>query len=119
MDTEALVADATARIVAAADSAALEAVRIEVLGRKAPLVLALRELGSLPPDERPLTGPAGRVPPFSCSDRAALLQEQAHPGQVSAHLATASPSHRGLRSRNLAARRIRPSGPTPQLVNNP
>src|SRR5437660_9325767 len=52
MDTEALVADATSRIAAAADSAALEAVRIDVLGRKAPLVLALRELGSLPAEER-------------------------------------------------------------------
>ena len=32
--------------------------RIELLGRKAPLVLALRELGSLPPDQR---GPRGKV----------------------------------------------------------
>jgi phenylalanyl-tRNA synthetase alpha chain len=56
MDLEALVSDATARIAAASDSAALEAVRIDVLGRKAPLVLALRELGSLPPDERRTRG---------------------------------------------------------------
>ena len=56
MDLEALVSDATARIAAAPDSAALEAVRIEVLGRKAPLVLALRELGSFPPDERRARG---------------------------------------------------------------
>jgi phenylalanyl-tRNA synthetase alpha chain len=56
MDLQALVADASARIAAAADSAALEAVRIDVLGRKAPLVLALRELGSLPPDERRALG---------------------------------------------------------------
>jgi phenylalanyl-tRNA synthetase alpha chain len=56
MDLESLVADASARIAAAADSAALEAVRIDVLGRKAPLVLALRELGSLPPEERRTRG---------------------------------------------------------------
>ena len=56
MDLEALASDATARIAAAPDSAALEAVRIEVLGRKAPLVLALRALGSLPPDERRVRG---------------------------------------------------------------
>jgi phenylalanyl-tRNA synthetase alpha chain len=56
MDLEALVSDATARIAAAPDSAALEAVRIEVLGRKAPLVLALRELGSLSHDERRARG---------------------------------------------------------------
>jgi phenylalanyl-tRNA synthetase alpha chain len=56
MDLEALVSDATARIAAAPDSAALEAVRIDVLGRKAPLVLALRELGSHPPAERRARG---------------------------------------------------------------
>ncbi len=48
------------------------------------------------------------------------LKEQASQIQkVSAQLATASPSHRGLRTSKLAARRIRLSGPTPQLVNNP
>ena len=56
MDLEALVSDAQARIAAADDSAALEEVRIEVLGRKAPLVLALRELGSLDPEERRTRG---------------------------------------------------------------
>src|SRR4029079_1894721 len=58
MDLDALVSDAQARIAAAADSAALEEVRIDVLGRKAPLVLALRELGSLGPDERRTRGAA-------------------------------------------------------------
>src|SRR5881227_2824530 len=56
MDLDALVSDAQARIAAAAGSAALEQVRIDVLGRKAPLVLALRELGSLPPEERRARG---------------------------------------------------------------
>jgi phenylalanyl-tRNA synthetase alpha chain len=55
-DLEALVADAEARVAAAADPDALEAVRIELVGRKAPLVLALRELGSLPPEERRARG---------------------------------------------------------------
>ena len=55
-DHAALVADAQSRIAAAADPDALEAVRIEAVGRKAPLVLALRELGSLPPDERRARG---------------------------------------------------------------
>ena len=52
MDPEALAADATARIAGAGDSAAVEALRIELLGRRAPLTLALRELGRLPADER-------------------------------------------------------------------
>ena len=55
-DLAALVADAQSRIAAAADPDALEAVRIEAVGRRAPLVLALRELGSLPPDERRARG---------------------------------------------------------------
>jgi hypothetical protein len=51
---------------------------------------------------------------------AAQLKEQAAQIQkVSSKLAKASPSHRGLRPSKLAARRIRASGPTPQLVNNP
>ena len=61
MDLDALVSDAQARIAAADGSAALEEVRIDVLGRKAPLVLALRELGSLDPDERRTRG-AGHLP---------------------------------------------------------
>jgi len=56
MDLDALVSDAQARIAAADGSAALEEVRIDVLGRKAPLVLALRELGSLDPEERRTRG---------------------------------------------------------------
>ncbi len=56
MDLDALVSDAKARIAAAAGSAALEEVRIDVLGRKAPLVLALRELGSLDPEVRRTRG---------------------------------------------------------------
>ena len=56
MDVDALVSDATARIEGAADSAALEDIRIETLGRKAPLVQALRELASLPTDQRRARG---------------------------------------------------------------
>ena len=56
MDVDTLVSEATARIAGAADSAALEEIRIEALGRKAPLVQALRELASLPPDERRARG---------------------------------------------------------------
>jgi phenylalanyl-tRNA synthetase alpha chain len=52
MDTESLVAQATARIGSAASSDELEQLRVELVGRKAPLVLALRELGSEPETER-------------------------------------------------------------------
>ena len=50
----------------------------------------------------------------------AELKEQASQIQkVSAQLAIASTSHRGLRTSKFAARRIRASGPAPQVVNNP
>ena len=58
MDPEAVLQAGLAAIAEASDTAALEQVRVELLGRKAPLVQALRELGSLPADER---GPRGKV----------------------------------------------------------
>src|SRR4029078_5176607 len=58
MHLDALVSAAPPRTAAAGGSAALEEVRIDVLGRKAPLVLALRELGALDPEERRTRGPA-------------------------------------------------------------
>ena len=56
MDAAALASDASARIRAAAGTAQLEELRVEVLGRKAPLTAALRELGTLPPDQRAARG---------------------------------------------------------------
>jgi hypothetical protein len=51
---------------------------------------------------------------------AAMVKEQASQIQkVSAQLATASPSHRGLRTSKFATGRIRRGGPAPQVVNNP
>jgi len=48
------------------------------------------------------------------------LKEQASQIQkVSAQVATASPSHRELRTGKFAARRTRGNGPAPQVVNNP
>ena len=58
MDPEAVLQAGLAAIAEASDTAALEQVRVELLGRKAPLVQALRELGRLPPEER---GPRGKV----------------------------------------------------------
>ena len=50
---------------------------------------------------------------------ATVKEEASQIRKVSAQLVTASPSHRGLRTSKFAARRIRASGPAPQLVNNP
>ena len=57
IDPDALLADALAQIDAAGGLAALEEVRIATVGRSAPLPLALRDVGALPPEER---GEAGK-----------------------------------------------------------
>src|SRR4051812_12132868 len=59
MDLGNLLGEAESSIAAAGSSADLESVRVALLGRRAPLVLALREVGSLPPGER---GPRGKAP---------------------------------------------------------
>src|SRR5438105_11305405 len=58
MDADAVYSEGMAAIAAARNTGQLEQARIALLGRKAPLVLALRELGSLPPEQR---GPRGKV----------------------------------------------------------
>ena len=58
MNPDSVQSEGLQAIAAAPDTAALEQVRIALLGRKAPLVLALRELGSLAAEER---GPRGKV----------------------------------------------------------
>ncbi len=52
MDIDALLTDGLAQVAAADSSAQLESVRVELVGRRAPVVLALRELGSIPEAER-------------------------------------------------------------------
>jgi phenylalanyl-tRNA synthetase alpha chain len=55
-DLEALRDDARASIAAAGDVAALEAIELDVLGRKGRLTLVLRGIGALPPEDRPKIG---------------------------------------------------------------
>ena len=50
--------DALQEIAAAADQAALDAVRVRYLGKKGSLTQQLKQLGSLPADERPSAGQA-------------------------------------------------------------
>jgi phenylalanyl-tRNA synthetase alpha chain len=53
-----LEADLLARAAAAADGAALEAVRLEALGKSGAISALLKSLGSMSPDERRVQGPA-------------------------------------------------------------
>lgn len=53
-----LLEQAEAEISAAADLAALDAVRVQYLGKKGELTARLKALGSIPADERPVAGQA-------------------------------------------------------------
>ena len=55
-DLEALRDDALASVAAAGDVAALEALEIDILGKKGRLTTVLRGIGSLPADDRPRVG---------------------------------------------------------------
>ncbi|MBI1213318.1 MAG: phenylalanine--tRNA ligase subunit alpha [Alphaproteobacteria bacterium] len=56
-DLEQLERDVLARVAAAGDEAALEAVRVEALGKKGSISEALKTLGSMSPAERKTKGP--------------------------------------------------------------
>ncbi len=55
-DLEALQEEALAAVAAAADVAALEALELDILGKKGRLTGVLRGIGALPPEERPQVG---------------------------------------------------------------
>src|SRR5215212_9604687 len=57
-DFAALEADISTAITAAADEAALEAVRVSALGKSGSVTALLKTLGGLTPDERKVQGPA-------------------------------------------------------------
>src|SRR5258706_8979556 len=56
-DLEQLERDVLARVAAAADEPALEAVRVEAIGKKGSISEALKTLGAMSPDERKTKGP--------------------------------------------------------------
>jgi phenylalanyl-tRNA synthetase alpha chain len=58
-DLEGLRASATAAAAAAPDTATLDALEVEVLGKKGGLTSILRSIGSLPPEDRPRLGAVG------------------------------------------------------------
>jgi phenylalanyl-tRNA synthetase alpha chain len=55
-DLEALAEETSASLAAAPDSAAVDALEVEVLGKKGRLTGVLRGIGQLPPGERPMVG---------------------------------------------------------------
>jgi len=78
-DPTALEAALSARIAAAGDEAALEAVRVEALGKQGAISALMRTLGSMAPDERQVMGPKlnglkDRVTEAILAKRAALAE---------------------------------------------
>jgi phenylalanyl-tRNA synthetase alpha chain len=76
-----LEAELTARIAAAADTPALEAIRLEALGKSGVISAMLKSLGSMNPDERRVEGPVinglrDRIA-AAIADRRAVLEAEA------------------------------------------
>ncbi len=57
-DLASIVAEAEGRVQSAADLTALDGLRVQYLGKKGVLTARLKQLGSLPPEERPVAGQA-------------------------------------------------------------
>ena len=84
IDLDKLREDALARIAAAADEAALQECRVQLLGRKSDLTAALRGLGQLPPEERAAFGKKTNVTKRAIEEaldaRAVAIQQEAESG---------------------------------------
>ncbi len=68
-DLRRIYTEGLAAIEAAPDLAALEEIRVRFLGRKAELVLLLRSISELPPEQRPEVGKVGNLVRKALEDR--------------------------------------------------
>ena len=87
-DLETLRDEAIAAIATAADVPALEAIELDVLGRKGRLTTVLRGIGGLPPEDRPRVGAVANVVreaiETALAERGALLRGSALEARLSA-----------------------------------
>ncbi|MDI6900125.1 MAG: phenylalanine--tRNA ligase subunit alpha [Anaerosomatales bacterium] len=79
--------DAVRRIDQASDLEALEAVRIEYLGKKGSLTAILRGLGSLPADERPVVGKVSNEVRVAVEDALSARRETLRSARMEARIA--------------------------------
>ncbi len=79
--------DAVRRIDQASDLEALEAVRIEYLGKKGSLTAILRGLGSLPADERPVVGKVSNEVRVAVEDALSARRETLQSARMEARIA--------------------------------
>src|SRR5204863_6818623 len=83
----AIRADAAAAIAAAADTAALEDVRVRHLGRKSELTTILRGVGELPPSERGSVGAAANRARSELEAALESRRDEPEAGELEASLA--------------------------------
>ena len=83
----ALRAEAEDAIAAAADTAALEQLRVRFLGRKAELTGILRGIADLPPEERGPVGKSGNEARAAIEGQLDARREQLDAGEIEARLA--------------------------------
>ncbi len=100
-DLENLRDDALASIEAAADVPALEALELDVLGRKGRLTTILRGIGGLPPEDRPRVGAVANVVreavEAALAERGALLRGSALEARLRAEAIDVTPPGRPIR----------------------
>src|SRR5438045_9501408 len=83
-DLDAIAVDARQRISAAADEAALNQLRIDLLGKKGALTGALRGLGSLPADQRAAAGARANALKAEVENLLALRTRDLQPARLQA-----------------------------------
>jgi phenylalanyl-tRNA synthetase alpha chain len=87
-DPAALREALTARIAAAADLAALEALRVEALGKQGSITALLKSLGGMPAEERQQAAPAIQAAREAVTDALAARRAQFEAKELEARLAT-------------------------------
>ena len=86
-DTEALTSEALARISAADDAAALEALRIEFLGKQGSISALMKTLGGMAPEERQTVAPRIQALRQAVADALAGRKEAFDAAELEARLA--------------------------------
>jgi phenylalanyl-tRNA synthetase alpha chain len=86
-DLEALRAEALAAVAAAPDVAALEAIELDVLGKKGRLTSVLRGIGALPAEDRPRVGAIANTVRVAIDDALAARGDALRGSELEARLA--------------------------------
>jgi phenylalanyl-tRNA synthetase alpha chain len=104
-DLEALRADTTAAVDGAADVAALDALELDVLGKKGRLTAVLRGIGALPAEDRPTVGATAnevrRAIEAAVAERRSVLAASELTGRLAAEAVDVTTPERPIRRGSL------------------